>query len=32
VGSAYIGAGCNATSNVAGGGALTYWIPLAHVN
>jgi hypothetical protein len=32
VGSAYVGAGCNATANVAGGGALTYWIPLAHVN
>jgi hypothetical protein len=32
VGSAYIGSGCNATANVAGGGSLTYWIALAHVN
>ncbi|KVP16992.1 hypothetical protein [Burkholderia ubonensis] len=32
VGSAYVSSGCNATSNVAGGGYLTYWVPLAHVN
>jgi len=32
VGSTYVGAGCNATANSAGGVALTYWIPLAHVN
>lgn len=31
VGSAYINNGCNATSNVTGGGYLTYWIPTAHV-
>lgn len=32
VGSTYIGAACNSTSNVANGVAMTYWIPLAHVN
>ena len=32
VGSTFVGSGCNATANAVGGGALTYWIPLAHVN
>lgn len=32
VGSTFVGAACNSTSNVAGGGYLTYWVPLAHVN
>jgi hypothetical protein len=32
VGSAYVASGCNATTNVANGAYLTYWVPLAHVN
>lgn len=32
VGGAYVGAACNATANTAEGAALTYWVPLAHVN
>lgn len=32
VGSAYVGTGCNAVADAANGTALTYWIPLAHVN
>jgi hypothetical protein len=32
VGSAYVGTGCNATANAAGGGALTYWVVPAHIN
>lgn len=32
VGSTFVGTGCNATANVAGGTTLTYWIPLAHIN
>ncbi|WP_434716171.1 hypothetical protein [Paraburkholderia sp. A3RO-2L] len=32
IGSSFVSTGCNATSNVAGGAALTYWIPLAHIN
>ncbi|MBU9200008.1 hypothetical protein KTD31_01145 [Burkholderia multivorans] len=32
VGSAFIGTGCNAVADAAGGSTLTYWVPLAHVN
>lgn len=32
VGSAFVGAGCGAQANQAGGTHLTYWMPLSHMN
>lgn len=32
IGASYVANACNATSNTAGGSALTYWVVLAHIN